>query len=260
MVSACRSKGGSNSARLDRQNFFRQVYDLVAQIPLGMVATYGQIATLLGHPQAARTVGWALHMLPEDTDVPWQRVINSAGRISIPDPEMAHEQRARLVEEGIVFDERGYTDLRKYLWDGPPRLRKSREILQAGGIIFWNGDVVLRKTAKGEFVFPKGHIESGESAEEAALREVKEETGLICRVLFDAGEVSFELGGELYQVILYAMEVVQKTLAWRNHEGRDAFRLSQTEAQKSLIFLDSRRVLRETLRRFCLPRPGKKQK
>ncbi len=55
---------------------------MVAQIPYGKVATYGQIALYLGHPRAARTVGWALHALPEGTETPWHRVINSQGRVS----------------------------------------------------------------------------------------------------------------------------------------------------------------------------------
>ena len=64
--------------------FFDKVYIVVRMIPRGRVASYGQIATYLGHPRAARTVGWALHGIPEGSDVPWQRVINAKGRITIP--------------------------------------------------------------------------------------------------------------------------------------------------------------------------------
>jgi methylated-DNA-protein-cysteine methyltransferase related protein len=102
-------------------NFFERVYLLVRQIPRGRVASYGQIAALLGHPQAARTVGWALSALrgAEVTDVPWQRVINSAGRISISRVDLGADlQRALLEEEGVEFDARGYVDWRRYGWEG----------------------------------------------------------------------------------------------------------------------------------------------
>jgi methylated-DNA-protein-cysteine methyltransferase-like protein len=89
-------------------------------IPTGQVATYGQIAAYLGNPRAARAVGWALRALPEAIDVPWHRVINAQGRISTSCREHgAHEQRAMLEEEGVIFDEKGCTDLKRYRWEGP---------------------------------------------------------------------------------------------------------------------------------------------
>lgn len=102
-------------------SFFERVYRLVRQIPRGRVASYGQIAALLGHPQAARTVGWALNALRggEVADVPWQRVINSAGRISISRADLGADlQRALLEEEGVAFDARGYVDWRRFGWAG----------------------------------------------------------------------------------------------------------------------------------------------
>jgi len=63
--------------------FYHRIYRVVRHIPKGRVATYGIIARLAGRPGAARTVGWALSALPEDNDVPWWRVINAAGRISL---------------------------------------------------------------------------------------------------------------------------------------------------------------------------------
>jgi methylated-DNA-protein-cysteine methyltransferase related protein len=102
-------------------SFFERVYLLVRQIPAGRVASYGQIAALLGHPQAARTVGWALNALRGDEapEVPWQRVINSAGRISISRADFSADvQRARLEAEGVEFDARGYVDLRRFGWEG----------------------------------------------------------------------------------------------------------------------------------------------
>jgi len=102
------------------EGFFQRVYDMVAQIPYGKVATYGQIALYLGYPRAARTVGWALHALPEGTEIPWHRVINSQGRVSTSClTHSADLQRAMLEEEGIVFDERGLVDFALYRWEGP---------------------------------------------------------------------------------------------------------------------------------------------
>jgi methylated-DNA-protein-cysteine methyltransferase-like protein len=104
-----------------KASFFSQVYAIVRRIPRGKVASYGQIAALLGHPRAARTVGWALASLPEqaEVDVPWQRVINSQGRISIRSLRHAmEEQRLLLEEEGVVFDEAGYLDWDRFGWEG----------------------------------------------------------------------------------------------------------------------------------------------
>ncbi len=102
-------------------HFFKRVYRIVRLIPPGKVASYGQIAALLGHPQAARTVGWALSALrgQQIADVPWQRVINSAGRISISRADLSADlQRALLEAEGIEFDARGDVDLRRFGWEG----------------------------------------------------------------------------------------------------------------------------------------------
>ena len=98
--------------------FFEQVYVLVRCIPQGHVATYGWIAHLLGQPHAARTVGWALRGVPEGRDIPWHRVVNAAGRISIADPQGAAEQRGRLEGEGVTFDPNGSIDMCRFGWIG----------------------------------------------------------------------------------------------------------------------------------------------
>jgi len=95
--------------------FFGRVYALVREIPRGRVATYGQIAVLLGVPRGARAVGWALRALPESLErrVPWHRVVGAAGRISPragPGPVM---QRRLLTAEGIGF-RRGRVDLARH--------------------------------------------------------------------------------------------------------------------------------------------------
>jgi methylated-DNA-protein-cysteine methyltransferase-like protein len=113
-------------------SFFDQVYQVVRRIPPGKVATYGQIARLLGNPSAARTVGWALHSLPTGSDVPWQRVINAKGTISLDarGPGGAIQQ-VLLEAEGLTFDEQGRVDLAAYGWSGLD-LAERDQILQSG--------------------------------------------------------------------------------------------------------------------------------
>ena len=105
---------------MDRPNFYTAVYHLVAQIPPGKVTTYGQIARWLGHPSAARAVGYALHALPTGSDNPWQRVINAAGRVSSRcDQHYEAIQRTLLEAEGVRFDSYGSVDLQRFGWLGP---------------------------------------------------------------------------------------------------------------------------------------------
>jgi methylated-DNA-protein-cysteine methyltransferase-like protein len=104
---------------MDRASIFERVHTLVQHIPPGKVATYGQIARLLGMPRAARTVGWAMRAVPEGSDVPWQRVVNARGTVSFPSGSQgAALQQALLEEEGVAFDERGRIDLDVYGWAG----------------------------------------------------------------------------------------------------------------------------------------------
>jgi len=91
---------------------------VVRQIPRGEVATYGQIATLLGSPRVARHVGWAMAACGEsEPPVPWHRVINAQGRISGRGELMRAEiQRERLEAEGVAFDARDRVDLARFRW------------------------------------------------------------------------------------------------------------------------------------------------
>jgi len=100
-------------------DFYECVYALVRQVPPGKVVTYGQVAALLGQPRAARAVGYALRFLPAGMDVPWHRVINHRGQISLRNPpESPLVQRLLLEEEGVVFDAEGRVDLAVYRWQG----------------------------------------------------------------------------------------------------------------------------------------------
>ena len=96
-------------------------YRVIRRIPRGRVATYGQVARLAGLPGHARQVGYALHALRSSTTVPWQRVINAAGRISLRPLTGGLSQRMLLEKEGIVFSgER--VPLARYGWK-PGRFR-----------------------------------------------------------------------------------------------------------------------------------------
>ena len=112
---------------MNKPGFYVQVYKVAQQIPPGKVTSYGRIALMLGHPNAARAVGYALSALnaPDSGEpytsvtVPWQRVVNSQGRISIHHREHAAQEQARLLRaEGVTVDEHGRIDLDIYLWQG----------------------------------------------------------------------------------------------------------------------------------------------
>ncbi len=91
---------------------------IIRNIPHGKVATYGQIASLAGNPGSSRQVSWLLHSSSEKERLPWHRVINSRGTISLK-PGYGYElQRKLLEEEGIVFDPAGRINLENCLWDG----------------------------------------------------------------------------------------------------------------------------------------------
>lgn len=102
---------------MSEPTFYGRVYDLVCRVPEGSVVTYGQVALELGAPAAARAVGYALSNLPGDSEVPWWRVINAAGAISLRGRGAAADlQRAILEREGVQFDSSGRTDLGRFRW------------------------------------------------------------------------------------------------------------------------------------------------
>lgn len=108
-----------------KAGFFEQVYAVVRRVPPGQVSTYGRVAAMLGRPRAARAVGYALNALRDrkgDSSfqpVPWQRIINSQGRISIVNREhSAARQAALLRAEGVVVSDDLRIDLNVYLWPG----------------------------------------------------------------------------------------------------------------------------------------------
>jgi methylated-DNA-protein-cysteine methyltransferase-like protein len=103
---------------MPRESSYQAIYDVVRRIPRGRVATYGQVARLAGLGRSPRLVGYALHSLPDDSRVPWHRVVNSLGGISARADAgpAASIQRQLLEEEGHPFDARGRIDLRQAQW------------------------------------------------------------------------------------------------------------------------------------------------
>ena len=96
---------------------YQRIYAVVRRIPEGRVATYGQVASLAGLAGHARQVGYALHALPDGTAIPWHRVVNANGGISLrsmPGGELV--QRGLLEREGIRLDPRGRVPLARVRW------------------------------------------------------------------------------------------------------------------------------------------------
>jgi methylated-DNA-protein-cysteine methyltransferase related protein len=97
--------------------FGDRVAAVVRGVPAGRVASYGDVAAAAGRPGAARAVGRALRSLPDGSDVPWWRVINGRGVVSIPRSGLAAGlQRTLLEGEGIEFDEAGRVDMTRFGW------------------------------------------------------------------------------------------------------------------------------------------------
>ena len=94
------------------------IYRIVAKIPRGRVATYGQVAQLAGFESHARLVGYALHALPDGASLPWHRVVNAKGMVSRRRSGSGHDvlQRRMLEREGVAFDGEGRLSLAEFRW------------------------------------------------------------------------------------------------------------------------------------------------
>lgn len=95
--------------------FLAQIFVVIHQIPSGKVSTYGEIAKMAGYPGYARHVGKALSNLPKGSKLPWFRVINSAGKISLKGDSFAR-QKEHLEKDGVQVSEMGRVSLKIYKW------------------------------------------------------------------------------------------------------------------------------------------------
>lgn len=121
-----------DSVRTVKQtDFTKKVIATVLEIPSGKVATYGQVAMLAGKPGSARAVGWILHSCAKAYSLPWQRVLNSQGKISFKkDSSEFRKQRTLLIKEGVEVTLSGQLNLKIYLWKRKPKLAHSKNAPQ----------------------------------------------------------------------------------------------------------------------------------
>jgi methylated-DNA-protein-cysteine methyltransferase-like protein len=94
--------------------FTKKTIQIIQEIPYGKVMTYGQIAKRAGNARAARQVVRVLHTMSQKHNLPWHRVVNRLGEVSIQDEELRFTQMALLEKEGVTFDSSGKVPLQKY--------------------------------------------------------------------------------------------------------------------------------------------------
>lgn len=121
MVSALASRG-----RTAERSSYERIYSVVRRVPRGRVTTYGAVARLAGLERQARLVGYALSALREGTSVPWQRVINARGEVSLRSSATGAglTQRMLLEREGVRFDAAGRVALDRFGW---PRAKREED-------------------------------------------------------------------------------------------------------------------------------------
>lgn len=94
----------------------QEIVNIISNIPKGSVLSYGAVAALSGSPGAARQVSWLLKTQTKKYNLPWHRVINSKGKISIKDGHGYALQKSLLEDEGVVFDDDDKIDLNLFMW------------------------------------------------------------------------------------------------------------------------------------------------
>lgn len=97
-------------------SFTQKVIDVIRAIPFGRVATYGGVAAMAGNRRAARQVVRVLHTSSRKEGLPWHRVVNREGKISLPEHNGYNRQKTLLIQEGVEFDDTDRIDLNRFLW------------------------------------------------------------------------------------------------------------------------------------------------
>lgn len=118
-------------------------------------------------------------------------------------------------------------------------------VKQAGGVVLMGHQVVLRRTARGEYLFPKGHIDPGETEEETARREVAEETGVEAEIVVPLGEIGFSYQGDDYRVAMFLMRVTRWLPDWPEHLARDTVVVPREQVAGLLSFGSYRQLWAE---------------
>lgn len=118
-------------------------------------------------------------------------------------------------------------------------------VKQAGGVVLMGHQVVLRRTARGEYLFPKGHIDPGETEEETARREVAEETGVEAEIVVPLGEIGFSYQGDDYRVAMFLMRVTRWLPDWPEHLARDTVVVPREQVAGLLSFESYRQLWAE---------------
>jgi len=98
------------------ETFTQAAIEIIKRIPKGKITTYGRIALMAGNPNGARQVARILHTSSRKHDLPWHRVVNRDGRVSLPRGNGYERQKDLLEQEGVVFDHRDRIDFQAYLW------------------------------------------------------------------------------------------------------------------------------------------------
>lgn len=128
--------------------------------------------------------------------------------------------------------------------------RQPARVVQAGAVVLLGDRVVLRRTAKGEYLFPKGHLEPGETLEEAALREVAEETGLEAETVGLLGDISFSYRGKDHRVTVFLARAVRQLPEWQHHLGRDVVVVPPEQVSQLLSFEEYRQIWSKAMQRL----------
>lgn len=117
----------TSGARTAKGSSYDRIYSVVRRVPRGRVTTYGAVARLAGLERQARLVGYALSALRDGASVPWQRVVNARGTVSLRSSTSAAglTQRILLEREGVRFDAAGRISLEQFGWPPPKRVRKA---------------------------------------------------------------------------------------------------------------------------------------
>ncbi len=98
-------------------SFTQRVKQIIRKIPRGKVATYGQIAAYAGNPRSVRQVVWTLNSSSRKDKLPWHRVINRNGKISLKPGQGYEIQKMLLEKEGVKFGKNDAVDFERYLWN-----------------------------------------------------------------------------------------------------------------------------------------------